>query len=66
MTAEHRTWNTEVRSPWNPKIHNILKTIDLHVELYLKTGDVFHLEMAESLRQYVLCLKAWIHHSEGR
>jgi len=64
VTSERRTWDSPIRSPWNPKIHNILQTIDLHIQLYLKTGDVKHLEMAEALRQYVYCLKAWIHREE--
>ena len=64
--SERRTWDNPVRSPWNPKIYNILKSIDLHVDLYLQTGDRQHLEMAEHLRAYVYCLKAWIHREEGR
>ena len=66
MTTERRTWSTEVRNPWNGKIHSALQSVDLHVSLYLKTGDPFHLTMAETLRQYILCLKVWIHRSEGR
>lgn len=64
MTTERRTWDSPIRSPWNPKIHNSLKSIDLHVELYLKTKDPFHLEMAEVLRRYVSQLKTWIHATE--
>jgi hypothetical protein len=44
----------------------VLKTIDLHVEMYLKTGNPFHLKMADSLRCYVLQLKGWIHSEESR
>jgi len=66
MTVERRTWDSPVRSPWNPKIHNMLKSIDLHVELYMKTGDVRHLEMAERLREYVRQLKNWIHETESK
>jgi hypothetical protein len=35
------------------------------VELYLRTGNAFHLEMAEVLRQYVSHLKTWIHAEEA-
>jgi hypothetical protein len=66
VTTERRTWSTEVRDPWNGKIHSALQSVDLHVSLYFKTGDPLHLEMADTLRQYVLCLKAWIHRTEGR
>lgn len=30
----------------------------------MQTGDSFHLEMAEILRQYVRALKTWIHSEE--
>lgn len=66
VTNPRRTWSTEVRDPWNAKIHSCLKSVDLHVELYLQTGNRAHLEMADTLRQYVLCLKEYIHHAEGR
>lgn len=55
-----RTFNTVVREPWNTKIYNILKTIDLHTKLYLETGDNFHLKQSEILRTYLLDLKEWI------
>jgi hypothetical protein len=60
-----RTFNTPHREPWNPKIHNVLKTIDLHTEFYLKTGDSFHLEQASYLRSYVYSLKDWIKRGES-
>lgn len=60
MSVERRTWDSVVRSPWNPKIFNLLKAIDLHVELHLKTGDSRHLVMAQTLRQYLYVLKDWI------
>lgn len=59
-----REWTTKTRDPWNAKIHAILKTIDLHTELYIKTGDVFHNLHADHLRRYVLELKNWIHNQE--
>jgi hypothetical protein len=64
VTIERRTWSTEIRDPWNGKIHNMLKSVDLHVELYMQTNDEFHLEMAAALRKYVSRLKDWIHESE--
>jgi len=66
VTNPRRTWNTEVREPWNNKIHNILQAIDLHVDLYLQTGERIHLELADTLRRYVLTLKEYIHRAEGR
>lgn len=62
----NRTFNTPIREPWNAKIHNLLKTIDLHTELYLKTGDVFHIKQSEILRSYVSELKTWIHSQEKK
>ena len=60
-----REWSTETRDPWNAKIHNILKTVDLHTELFLKTGDEFHQSQAEILRCYITNLKTWIHSNEN-
>jgi hypothetical protein len=57
---ERRTFNTPIREPWNPKIHNILKAIDLHTEIYLQTKDKFHDDSAKLLRSYVHSLKTWI------
>jgi hypothetical protein len=64
--SDRRTWDSPVREPWNPKIHLALKSVDLHVSLYLRTGDSRHLEMADALRAYVRSLKDWIHEQEGR
>jgi hypothetical protein len=33
---------------------------------YMETGNVWHLEKADTLRNYVLELKMWIHKVEGR
>lgn len=61
-----RTWNTPVREGWNSPIHHFLKAIDLHTELYLKTGDQWHLYKARDLREYLHELKTWIHQQEDR
>ena len=61
-----RDFNTPQREHWNSKIHNILKTIDLHTELHLKTGNIFHWNQAQILRKYVSDLKTWIHFEEGK
>jgi len=45
-----REWNTPKREPWNAPIHNILKAIDNHTQEYFKSGDVWHLEKADMLR----------------
>jgi hypothetical protein len=55
-----RDFNTPIREPWNASIYRILKTIDLHTLLYLKTGDIWHEEHAQILRKYLTDLKDWI------
>jgi hypothetical protein len=61
-----REWNTPVREPWNAPIHNTLKAIDNHTQEYFKSGDKWHLEKADQLRNYLHELKTWIHKQEGR
>lgn len=61
-----REWNTPVRECWNAPIHNILKAIDNHTQLYFKTGDKWHAEQADFLRSYVSELKTWIHKEERK
>jgi hypothetical protein len=61
-----REWDTPVREPWNPVIHQLLRAIDLHTRAYLKTGDRWHKDNANVLRKYVGELKDRIHQSEGR
>jgi len=61
-----REWNTPNREPWNAPIHNILKAIDNHTHEYFRSGDEWHLNKAQELRQYVAELKEWIHKTEGR
>jgi hypothetical protein len=62
--CERRSWNTPLRQPWNPVIKQCLNAVDYHVSLYLETGDPWHQEQANSLRQYVAKLKEWIHEQE--
>jgi hypothetical protein len=57
---ERRTFDTPIRSRWNAPIHNCLKAIDAHTELFLLHGDHWHEEKAALLRGYVHELKAWI------
>jgi hypothetical protein len=45
-----REWNTPKREPWNAPIHNILKAIDNHTQEYFKSGDKWHLEKADMLK----------------
>ena len=61
-----REWNTPKRECWNTPIHQILKAIDNHTRLWLETGDRWHEDQANILRQYLRDLKDWIHHQEGR
>lgn len=59
-----REWNTPLREPWNPLIHQLLQAIDRHNSLYFATGDRWHLLKAAELRQYVRELKDWISRHE--
>jgi hypothetical protein len=61
---EKRTWNNPTRKPWNPVIKQCLNAVDEHVRLYLLTGDSWHLDRAQILREYVAELKGWIHKVE--
>jgi len=61
-----REWNTPKRERWNAPIHQILKAIDNHTRLWMETGDPWHEEKANVLRNYLHDLKTWIHHQEGR
>ena len=61
-----REWNTPKRECWNVPIHQILKAIDNHIRLHLETGDSWHEEQAQILRNYVKNLKIWIHEQEKR
>lgn len=47
-------------------IHQLLQAVDHHNHLLLTTGDRWHADKAEQLRQYVRELKSWIHQQEGR
>ena len=60
MTSSRREWNTPVREPWNAVISKLLKAIDNHSGLFLKTGDQWHMAKAQQLREYVAELKEWI------
>ena len=61
-----RTFNTQHRELWNAPIHNTLKAIDNHTQAYFKSGDIWHLQKADMLREYLSELKTWIHKQEGR
>lgn len=61
-----REWNNPHREPWNTPIHQILKAIDNHNQEYFKTGNSWHLEKADMLRNYLKELKFWIHKKENR
>jgi hypothetical protein len=62
---ERRTWNTPIREPWNPVVHQLLKAVDEHGRMFRATGDPFHAREAEQLRQYLHRLKTWIHACEA-
>jgi hypothetical protein len=61
-----REWDTPERECWNKPIHQILKAIDNHTRLHLETGDQWHHQQANILREYVRHLKIWIHKQERR
>ena len=66
LRAVPREWNTPTREPWNPVIHQLLHAVDHHNQQLFMTGDRWHADKAEQLRQYVRELKSWIHQQEGR
>ena len=55
-----REFDTPQRTEWNKPIHNILKAIDNHNQEYLKTKNIWHLQKAQILREYISELKSWI------
>ena len=59
-----REWNTPIREPWCPLIHQLLQAIDRHNCLWFATQDPWHLHQAQYLRQYVRELKDWISRHE--
>jgi hypothetical protein len=61
-----REWNTPKRECWNASIHQILKAIDNHTKLWIETGDYWHEEKAQNLRQYLHELKDYILKNEGK
>ena len=63
--GERRTFDTPIRCKWNAPIHNLLKAIDNHTELFLLHGEPWHAEKATELRAYVHELKTWIHEKEA-
>ncbi len=71
VTVEHtgnvkRSWNNPTREPWNPVIKACVNAIDHHTRMYLETKDRWHLDRAQTLREYVSELKDWIHDCEGK
>lgn len=61
-----REWSNSIRDPWNAPIHHILKAIDNHNQEYFKTGNSWHLEKADILRNYLKELKFWIYKEERK
>jgi hypothetical protein len=62
--TERRTFNTPLREPWNPIVYQCLRAVDCHNAQYFLTGNAWHLEQSELLRQYVRSLKDWIREEE--
>lgn len=63
--SERRTFNTPLREPLNPIIHRLLQAVDWHNTQYFKDGNIWHLEKADIIRQYVRELKAWVYEQES-
>jgi predicted NAD/FAD-binding protein len=61
-----REWDTPVRESWNVPIHQIIKAIDNHTRLYLETGNPWHRECADGLREYLHKLKTYIQSQEAQ
>lgn len=64
--TERRTFNTPLRAPWNPIVYQCLRAVDCHNEQFFLTGDAWHLEQAEIIREYVRNLKNWIREEEEK
>ena len=58
--SERRTWSNPHRDPWNAPIAQILKAIDEHNREYFRTGNPWHLQKAQMLREYLVELKEWL------
>jgi len=61
-----REWNTPIREGWTAPIHQMLKAVDNHTRLYLETGNHWHWERAEDLRNYLHKLKTYIQSQEDQ
>lgn len=61
---ERRTFNTPLREPLNPIIHRLLQAVDWHNSQYFKDHNPWHLQKADTIRQYVRELKAWVYEQE--
>ena len=46
-------------------IHQSLQAIDRHNRLWFDSGEDWHLQQAQVLRDYVAGLKTWIHREEA-
>ena len=66
VAVSKREFNTPIREPWNVLIHQSLQAIDRHNRLWFDSGDGWHLQQAQVLRDYVAGLKTWIHREEAR
>lgn len=66
MNNNGRTVISSSRSKWNERIFHIIKAIDTHVDLYLKTLDPWHMKQAEYLRRYIYELKDYIIEEESQ
>jgi hypothetical protein len=64
VAVSKREFNTPIREPWNVMIHQSLQAIDRHNRLWFDSGDGWHLQQAQVLRDYVAGLKTWIHREE--
>lgn len=64
VAVSKREFNTPIREPWNVLIHQSLQAIDRHNRLWFDSGEDWHLQQAQVLRDYVAGLKTWIHREE--
>ena len=65
VAVSKREFNTPIREPWNVMIHQSLQAIDRHSRLWFDSGEDWHLQQAQVLRDYVAGLKTWIHREEA-
>lgn len=59
-TDPRRTYAPPEREPWQEPIRWISRAIDQHTAEHIRTGNLWHAQQAQVLRDYLTSLKQWI------